>query len=271
MNTKIEPDLTARIVEKAKSLGASLAGVAAVDALKGSPSQTIIGKMAPYSGVGTRPASDTAEWAKIVWPTGAQSAVVIGVAHPKEKPGLDWWDGKSGTPGNRLLIDINRSLSEWMHASLKIPNHPLHYHIEKGGIFLKDAAALAGLGCIGKNNLLITPRFGPRIRFRALLTEEILSPTGPVPFDPCKDCKEPCRQACPENAFSKIFFGREKYGTDRLPARNGSYSRLSCNRQMELNVEKAERIGKGPKSPSQIRVKYCRRCEFSCPVGKHDT
>jgi epoxyqueuosine reductase len=268
MSIERESDLTVRIVEKAKSLGASLAGVAAVDALKGSPSPAIIGKMAPYSGVGTRSDSDTSEWHKIAWPAGAKSVVVIAIAHPGEKPELDWWDGDSGTPGNRLLIDTNRSLSEWMNTSLKIPNHPLHYHIEKGGIFLKDAAVLAGLGCIGKNNLLVTPRFGPRIRFRALLTEEALSPTGPVSFDPCKDCSEPCRKACPENAFGRILYFSENLGIDRLPARNGSYSRQLCNRRMENDIENAESIEIESGRPSRVRVKYCRRCEFSCPVGK---
>lgn len=271
MSTSKESNLTARIVEKAKSLGASLAGVASIDALKNCPSYAIIGKMPPYSGVGTRPDSGTDQWHKIVWPESARSVVVIAIAHPKDKPELDWWDGNAGTPGNRLLIDTNRSLSEWMTTVLKIPNRPLHYHIEKGGVFLKDAAVLAGLGCIGKNNLLVTPGFGPRLRFRALLTEQALSPTGPVAFDPCKVCHEPCRQACPENAFGQILFDREDYGIDELPARNGSYSREFCNRQMEKNARKAESKETSPASPSRIQVKYCRRCELSCPAGKHDT
>ena len=78
------------------------------------------------------------------------------------------------------------------------------YHVEKGGIFLKDAAVIAGLGCIGKNNILVTPDYGPRIRLRAMLPDEEISPTGSNDFDPCSGCDAPCRQACPQNAFDRF-------------------------------------------------------------------
>jgi epoxyqueuosine reductase len=113
---------------------------------------------------------------------------------------LDWWDGLEGTPGNRILIQINNELSHWVEEKLDIKTHKLPYHVEKGGIFLKDSAVMAGLGCMGKNNLLVTPEFGPRIRLRAMVLEAEVEPTGPVQFDPCDGCKEPCRHACPQKA-----------------------------------------------------------------------
>jgi epoxyqueuosine reductase len=36
---------------------------------------------------------------------------------------------------------------------------------------MKDAAALAGLGCIGKKRLLITPRYGSHQRLRVMLVD----------------------------------------------------------------------------------------------------
>jgi len=77
-----------------------------------------------------------------------------------------------------------------------VPTWPLPYHIENGGIYLKDAAVLAGLGTIGRNNLLITPEFGPRVRLRALLAGVDLPPTGPAGFDPCEGCPAPCLTDC---------------------------------------------------------------------------
>jgi epoxyqueuosine reductase len=106
------------------------------------------------------------------WPDSVKSVLVIALSHPKEKPELDWWDGWD-TPGNRILIDIIARTSRQIEKDLEVKSHRLHYYVEKGGVFFKDAAVLAGLGCIGRNNLLITPSNGPRIRLRALFLEAI--------------------------------------------------------------------------------------------------
>jgi len=92
-----------------------------------------------------------------------------------------------------------------LNEEFSINARPLSYRIEEGGIFLKDAAALAGLGIIGKNNLLITPEYGPRVRLRALFLDLDLEPTGPIDFAPGEACDMPCRRACPQKAFRKWF------------------------------------------------------------------
>jgi epoxyqueuosine reductase len=98
-------------------------------------------------------------------------------------------------------------------------HRPLPYKVEEGGVFLKDAATLAGLGMIGKNNLLITPEFGPRVRFKALFLDVDLEPTSPIDFTPCEGYDMPCRRVCPQEAF-----------------RNVSYSRALCDTQMGEDV-----------------------------------
>jgi len=95
-----------------------------------------------------------------------------------------------------------------------VPTWPLPYHIENGGIYLKDAAVLAGLGTIGRNNLLITPEFGPRVRLRALLAGVDLPPTGPAGFDPCEGCPAPCLTDCLGGPSSRM--GMRK----RIPVRS---------------------------------------------------
>jgi len=97
--------------------------------------------------------------------------LVLALVHDEGESELDWWDGERGTPGNRRLESIAKSLRQWLKEDLNSDAHLLPYHVEKGGIFLKDAAVLAGLGTIGMNNLLITPEFGPRVRLRALLLD----------------------------------------------------------------------------------------------------
>jgi epoxyqueuosine reductase len=127
---------------------------------------------------------------------------------------------------------------------------------------------MAGLGCIGKNNLLVTPQFGPRIRLRAMILEAKVEPTGPVQFDPCDGCKEPCRHACPQNAFSNIVFSSVETGMLTLPGRNGCFSRATCNIQMETDIADAENLPAEGTNEAGKRIKYCRRCEFACIAGR---
>ncbi|MFC1516624.1 epoxyqueuosine reductase [Thermodesulfobacteriota bacterium] len=260
--------LSQQIVKKALEFGASAAGIANVEALKTSPSHLIFGKLDKYQGVGTIN-NGRVKAGKVRWPENATSAIVIVVEHPETEPELDWWkDGYAGgTAGNRVLIDISNNLSDWLKSNKGIETDKLPYHIENGGIFLKDAAVLAGLGCIGKNNMLVTPEFGPRVRLRAILTDETLSETGVIDFDPCKDCPEPCRIACPRDAFQKRIYLENEFSLDRLPARTGVYDRHLCNIQMEADVKKSETSGV-KNSDSDRWVWFCRICEFACPIGK---
>lgn len=155
------------------------------------------------------------------------------------------------------------------------------YWVENGGIYLKDTAVLAGLGCIGRNNMLVTPELGPRVRLRGMLLEDELAPTGPIAFDPCAGCEEFCRKACPQHAFDRLILSPEEAGIDSLPGRDGRFSRAGCTVQMDADVEDSE-IGvakgflSGLDSAAQAargtagaekRIKWCRRCEFACPVG----
>lgn len=118
-----------------------------------------------------------------------------------------------------------------------------------------------------QNNVLITPRYGPHQRLRVLLTDADLPTTGAIDYDACHDCPMPCREACPQDAFVEKIYSREECGLDELPGRNGVYSRLRCNLQMETdNVECEAVVIAGQTKPGGL-VKYCRKCEMACPVG----
>ncbi len=50
-------------------------------------------------------------------------------------------------------------------------------------------AVRAGLGVKGRNNLLVTPQYGPRVMIMSVLTDAELPADKPVSsFDPCKSC-----------------------------------------------------------------------------------
>jgi epoxyqueuosine reductase len=265
MTEKNIRELIQVINKKATEFGADLAGIASVGDLKLSPSHEIIGKMAKFDGVGTRE-SEVQKHGVINWPEGFKSAIVIAVEHPIDKLEMDWWV-TGNTPGNHLLIQIVSELAIWLEMEVGIKCFNLPYHIERGGIFLKDAAVLAGLGCIGKNNMLVTPQYGPRVRLRAMLIDTELPSEGPVEFDPCDNCLAPCLTSCPQTAFKKKIHFREVLGLAELPGRSGFYNRVDCNREMLINEANFEEVEIDNREKAGKQVKYCRECELACPVG----
>ena len=109
-----------------------------------------------------------------------------------------------------------------------------------------------------------------------MLLEDELTPTGPIDFDPCKGCEEFCRKACPTNAYGKNVFLTVETGMDSLPGRDGYFSRANCifgiiardlildeiedyNHEYDVDIEEESQIKEG--------IRYCRKCEFACPVG----
>jgi epoxyqueuosine reductase len=269
-------DISAQIIEKAKEMGAIMAGIANLEPLEKSPSYEIQKKIG--MGIeGVDSVLGVADLDEIKWPPKAKSALVIAVSHPQDEPELDWFDAYGGSPGNSALIRINRELAAWIEKARDIKTHKMPYHVEKGGIYLKDAAILSGLGCMGRNNMLITPELGPDLRLRALLLEAELTPTGPIAFDPCDGCKEPCRKACPQNAFEEVVIPPGEIGMASLPGRDGSFNRVKCITQIGIDVEDSgiafdemqiSGLDADGKSQKADRIKYCRRCELACPVGR---
>lgn len=276
----MKSEMGAQIIEKARRMGATMAGIASVELLKKSPSNEILSIFGTKVD-GVHSSERAKDFKEIKWPLNAKSALVLAISHPQDKPEMDWSYSSGNTPGNQLLVNITKELSAWIEETLVIKVHRMPYFIEEGGIFLKDAAVLAGLGCIGKNNILITPEFGSRVRFRAILLEAKLASTGPINYDPCDGCDEYCRKACPQNAFDRTILTPLETGINALPGRDGRFSRSRCSIQMGLDIQNSgviieegfmselyprsnntERL-----SQTTERIKWCRICELVCPVG----
>jgi epoxyqueuosine reductase len=223
-----------KIVKQAVALGATSAGLVPLAALRDTPSH----RMHPRD---------------LDWNAGG-TVIVLLLEHPPGQPEMDWWDNWQGdTPGNRRLINISRRLVKWIGREYALEASELPYQVKRNGIFLKDAAVLAGLGVMGRNNLLITPRLGPRVRLRALLLDLRLPEAGPLEgFDPCNGCDAPCLTACPQDAFG-----------------GGAYQRERCQLQMKADEDRPIAL----RSPvvgmaTKFKVAYCRLCELACPVGE---
>jgi epoxyqueuosine reductase len=219
--------LSAAIKEKALFLGASLAGIASVDAVLRSPSH-----------------GDGSQFQRRFQ---QGSFIVMALVHSAGNPSLDWWDGRGGTPGNRELQRISKRLQHWLKVDCEITSRIIPYQVQRGGIYLKEAAVIAGMGIIGKNNLLITPRYGAGVRLRALFLEKSLPSDQPSEFAPCDDCPAPCQAACPQHAFQ-----------------GGGYDRNRCLRQLLQDETNRTRLDPGRSVRSVVM--YCRACEWACPV-----
>ena len=240
-----ENSIEAKILAKAKELGVSLAGIASISDLKASKSYEIYDKKPFYE-----------EYKGVNWREEHKSVLVFALHHPRSEPVLDWWSMKvpGFTPGNRILRRQSRQLRIWLGEELGIGALSLPYQIEYGGCFLKDASVLAGLGVIGKNNLLVTPEFGTRVRLRGIFMEAELEPTGPIDFDPCSGCDMPCHRVCPRKAFA-----------------SGKFERDLCKQETDLRDATMEMLDgnvMGIEVPSLV-AKYCRKCEFACPVAQN--
>jgi epoxyqueuosine reductase len=266
-------DLTRTVVAQAKALGADLAGIASWQALMAGPSYKIQPFLPTWGGVG---AGHPGRPPEPEGPAQPRSVIVLGVAHPTKKPEMDWWrnDLPSRTLGNVELARVAGGLAAWLEEAHGVTAWDLAYHVERGGVFLKDAAVLAGLGVVGRNNLFLAPGLGPRVRLRAVAVGEALASTPASDYDPCDGCDEPCRAACPRDALAGQALAPEALeragsaALEQLPARDGSYERQICNRQMEADIAAGRVITPADGGRSYKEVRYCRRCEIACPAGR---
>ncbi len=95
----------------------------------------------------------------------------------------------------------------------------------------KHAAVAAGLGCIGRNGLLITEAFGPRVRLAALLTDAPFEPTEASKKDTCKDCHA-CIRACPAQAL-ELPKDESPYAINKFACRTYRETGLTCSMCMK--------------------------------------
>lgn len=70
-----------------------------------------------------------------------------------------------------------------------------------GHLSHKRVAQRAGLGWIGRNNLLVTPQYGARVRLVTILTDMPLPPDSPCEGS-CGDCRD-CLSICPVGAIKE--------------------------------------------------------------------
>ena len=106
--------LSQEIIDQTIEFGATMAGITRVEDLKKSKSYELYKKRPYYDSFDGLPG----------WPEEAKSILVFGLQHKRSEPEFDWWDSEpGGTPGNRILINIQKRLKKWLQEEKTILSH----------------------------------------------------------------------------------------------------------------------------------------------------
>ena len=156
---------------------------------------------------------------------------------------------------NTLLDSITlylqrQIMNEGFHA-LAIPASQIVDRVNwMGHISHKAMAKAAGLGWQGKSLLLVTPKYGPRVRLATLLTNAPFE-SDPLLPNRCGICQK-CKEACPAAAIKGVSW------EDHPQTREEALHFPQCVEKVNEDFAKRPEIGKP----------ICGVCISVCPWGK---
>jgi epoxyqueuosine reductase len=191
-------------------------------------------------------------WPQAIWPP-ARTVIVLGLEMPlpivETTPSVIHMEmyKTANVELDQLAYDLTRYLNRSGHASFFFPrdgygsmkalrenNRAAFAHI--------PAAKYAGLGTVGASHNLLTPEFGPRVRFVSVFTSAGIPPDPMINKELCIKC-EACAKCCPKKAI--------RVRSDRVV---GDYDDQAC---LEMAEELVTR-----------RCFPCGICTKVCPVGR---
>lgn len=234
--TKITSD---DIKNYAVKKGADLVGIASIDSFSGYPEgrhpQDLLPDAKSVIVVGVRVLADTVRPNLLL---SALQYITLNLYH------------------NQIAYDVGRLLDDHDFKAVVVPHRigNLDPDLRKSPDYMniypklfcvstRHAAVEAGIGIFGKSRLLITPRFGPRQRLAAIVTDAELLPDARLTLEEAQNLCPPgctaCIDACPGNAISREGLAWEKCNEVIRP-HNGQYGYSACS-----------------------------ECMTSCPIGKN--
>lgn len=151
---------------------------------------------------------------------------------------------------DHIATRVSGLLQSWGGRALPIPaSHILDEERFVASLSHKAVALHAGLGWQGKSMLLVTPRFGPRVRLVTVLTDLPLQANAPLK-NRCGKCTQ-CVEACPAGAIKNA-------STDlHFAARQEALDLDACVGQLRRNEQE-----------EHIPPYLCGVCVSACPWGK---
>lgn len=139
---------------------------------------------------------------------------------------------------DRAALEIAWEIERKGYLALPIPaSQVVDWEKMRGQVSHKDLARLASLGWRGRNNLLVTEKWGAQVRLASILTNFPLEPAHPVPRD-CGACHR-CLAVCPAQAIKE---------------ETTAFDHLACYQQLK-EFQKTRHIGQY----------VCGLCVKACP------
>lgn len=180
----------------------------------------------------------------------AKSVVVFGIQSTDDsyELGVRMEDGEYDWPGYYPLNWIRRDVARVLEEE----GYEVRFPYESSAPdSYKRIFRLAGIGAFGKNALIISPKYGPWLRFSYLLTNAELRPDEPFEEDLCNSCTD-CLKACPVDAL-------RPYVVDPQLCLVGAHIRSSIPKRVRPVLDRYE-----PQLTPVTHV-MCTRCQIVCP------
>jgi epoxyqueuosine reductase QueG len=187
-------------------------------------------------------------------PAWVRSVIVVGMAALDPALDLELYIEEAGEQRfskwayERLVAGVARLALALNHEGHQA--QPLTYEDSLEILDLKAAAVRAGLGVWGLNGLVVTRRFGPRVRLGALLTELSLPADRPLQDYYCVSCTL-CIAACPTGALGPAGLDRSR-----------------CIAEFEPDAATARLLREMTDQPTPHTRIQCAECVNACPIGQ---
>lgn len=149
---------------------------------------------------------------------------------------------------DRILIQLQKMLDEYK-VKYYIPPVAQNNETDLTAPFsFKFAAVNAGLGWIGKNDVVITERYGPRIRLAVILINEPFVYADKILKSKCSENCRKCVDVCPHKALKEVQWNINSLRSDIIDYR-------LCNEKRSLYIK------------THGRKNACGLCMVVCPFG----
>lgn len=152
----------------------------------------------------------------------------------------------------KILEEIVRQLQEMLDeykVKYYIPPVVQNNEVDLVAPFsFKFAAVHAGLGWIGKNDVVITSKYGPRVRLSAILIDEPFAYGKKITKSYCPETCRRCVDVCPYKALKGVRWNIHSLRSDIIDYR-------LCNEKRSLYIK------------AHGRKNACGLCMAVCPFG----